>query len=114
MTAEIRGVHFEIQEKTREYIEKKLERLEFAKELLLELPITITRGKKDGYEVEANLHFRWGSSAHLGVQNYDVLAGIDSLFDKLEAKVAKEKSKIQEHKGEASFRTGEVTPEDAE
>ena len=114
MTVEIKGVHFEIEDGTREYIQKKLDRLEFAKDLLLELPITITKGKKDGYEVEANLHFRWGASAHVGVKGYEILESIDSLFDKLDAKVSREKKKIQEHKGEATFRTGEIATESVE
>ncbi len=114
MTTEIKGVHFEIQDRTREYVEKKLERLEFAKDLLLEVLITISKGKKEGYGVEANIHFKWGTSAHIGVKSYDVFEGIDAFFDKLEVKVAREKKKIQEHKGEPSFRTGEIVAETEE
>lgn len=107
MTTAVRGVHFELDVATRELIDKKVGRLDFARDLIVELPITITKGKKDGYELETTVHFRWGKSTHVGVQSYDLHKGVDALFDKLEGKITREKAKIQHHKGDATVRTGE-------
>lgn len=113
MTVEIKGVHYEVDDRTREYIDKKIVRLDFARDLIVELPITITKGKKEGYDLDTTVHFRWGKSTHVGVQSYDVHKGVDALFDKLEEKVTREKAKIQHHKGDATVRTAEaaVSPE---
>lgn len=113
MTIEVRGVHFEIDQQIREYIDKKVTRLDFARELVVELPITITKGLKEGYDLETTVHFRWGKSTRVGVQSYDVHKGVDALFDKLEAKITREKAKIQHHKGDATVRTSEVVDDSA-
>ena len=105
MTTEVKGVHCEIDEQTRDYIERKVARLDFAKELIVELPITITKGTKQGYDFETTVHFRWGKSTHVGVRAFDMHKGVDALFDKLEEKVTREKAKLQHHKGEATVRT---------
>jgi len=111
MTTEIRGVHCEIDDQTREYIDRKVARLEFAKELIVGLPITITKGKKQGYDLETTVHFRWGKSTRVGVKEFDLHKGVDALFDKLEEKVTRVKAKLQHHKGEATVRTAESAEE---
>ncbi len=111
MTTVIRCVHCEIDETTRVYIDRKVERLGFARELIVELPISITKGKKDGYDLETTVHFRWGKSTRVGVREYDVHKGVDALFDKLEEKVARVKAKLQHHKGVATVRTAGVAAE---
>ena len=105
MTIEVRGVHCEIDEQTREYIDRKVARLGFAKDLIVTLPITITKGKKQGYDFETTVHFRWGKSNRVGVREFDMHKGVDALFDKLEEKVTRVKAKLQHHKGEATVRT---------
>jgi putative sigma-54 modulation protein len=116
MTTEVRGVHYEIDDTTREYIDRKIGRLDFARDLIVELPITITKGTKDGFDLETTVHFRWGKSTHVGVKSFDVHKGVDALFDKLEEKITREKAKLQHHKGEATVRNGEspAESEDAE
>jgi putative sigma-54 modulation protein len=113
MTTEVRGVHYEIDDTTREYLDRKMARLDFARDLIVEMPITITKGTKDGFELETTVHFRWGKSTHVGVKNFDVHKGVDALFDKLEEKITREKAKLQHHKGEASVRSGEAAEETA-
>jgi putative sigma-54 modulation protein len=107
MTLSVRGVHFEIDDRIREYVDKKAVRLEFARDLIVELPITITKGTKEGFDLETTVHYRWGKSTRVGVRNFDVHKGVDALFDKLEEHVTREKAKIQHHKGDATVRTGE-------
>ena len=95
MHVEIKGVHLEVTDKMKEHIEKRVPHLDFAKDMIIDLSLTIT--KDNGYQVEANINFRWGSSAHISVSNFDVFEGIDALFHKIDSKVTKEKQRIQEH-----------------
>jgi putative sigma-54 modulation protein len=96
MNVEVKGVHYDVSHATREYIEKKIHRVDFAKDLIVDLLFTLTREKK-GYKVECNVNFRWGSSAHVRVATFELFKAIDLLFDKLDSKIHKEKGKIQEH-----------------
>ncbi|MGA2762502.1 MAG: ribosome-associated translation inhibitor RaiA [Spirochaetia bacterium] len=96
MTIEIKGIHLEVTERIRQYIDLKLPRLDFAKDLIVDCLLNLTR-EKNLFKVDATINFRWGSTIHMGVENFNLNTGIDDLFDRLEAKVEKEKSKIQEH-----------------
>jgi len=96
MNVDIRGVHYDISDNTREHVEKKLKRLEYAEELVMDLLITITHDK-NGYVIEVTVNFKWGKSAHIKVDTYDLFKGIDNLFNKLDNKIAREKEKIQDH-----------------
>ena len=96
MTIEIKGIHLEVTERIRQYIDLKLPRLDFAKDLIVDFMLNLTR-EKNLFKVDATINFRWGSTMHMGVENFNLNTGIDDLFDRLEAKVEKEKSKIQEH-----------------
>ena len=96
MNVEIKGIHLEITQRIQDYIDAKMPRLDFAKDNIIDLMLNLTR-EKNLYKVDVTLNFRWGASTHLGVENFDLNQGIDDLFDKLDAKVEKEKSKIKEH-----------------
>lgn len=95
MTVNIKGVHYEISDKVREKLETKLKRLSYAEDLIVTLDFTITREKQ--YSLETNIHFRWGQSNHIKVETFDIWKGVDTLIDKLEQKVSKEKEKVQHH-----------------
>ena len=96
MNLEIKGVHYDIEEETKDYIEKKIHKFDFVADLLMDLSITIKREKKR-FTLESNINFRWGNSSHLRVKSFDIKEGIDTLIDKLDNKIHKEKGKIQEH-----------------
>jgi putative sigma-54 modulation protein len=96
MKTEIKGVHLEITEGINTYVQKKLPRLEFAKDIITDFLLTLVKDK-NLFKLEATLNFRWGHSDHIELQNYDLNKGIDILFDKLEEKIKREKSKVQEH-----------------
>jgi putative sigma-54 modulation protein len=108
MNIDIKGVHVDITDKMQDYINKKMHRLEFVAEYIIDLLLFVTQ-EKSQYRLEANINFRWGNSNHVRVKSFDVFEGIDKLFDKLELKVIKEKNKIQDHKGQNSVRSGEAT-----
>jgi putative sigma-54 modulation protein len=96
MTTDIRGVHLEISQRTRDYIDKKLPRLAFAEDLVTDLLLAVSR-EKNLYKVEATVNFRWGTSTHIHVEGFELTEGIDALFDKLEPKIEKEKNKVKDH-----------------
>ncbi len=97
MNLEIKGAHVEISDKIRSYIDKKMPRLDFAKDSLIDLLLHFSQ-EKSLYRLEANLNFRWGHSMHVGEDSFDIYEGLDKLFDKLEQTILKEKKKIQNHK----------------
>lgn len=96
MNLEIKAVHFHIGDDTKEYIEKKLQRIDFAKEHLIDVLFTLTKEKRD-FTCEVNIHFKWNLSKHIKVSAFDLIEGVDLLMDKLERTVRKEKEKVQDH-----------------
>jgi putative sigma-54 modulation protein len=106
MNFELKGVHFEVDAKTREYIDDKMPRLDFAKDLMVDFLLTLTREKRR-FSLDATINFRWGTSRHVGVKAFDMFKGVDDLFDKLEAMIEKEKSRVQEHRRKEAERGGE-------
>lgn len=110
MNIEIKGVHVELNDKVKEFVDKKLHRLDFVAEHIVDLLFYVTH-EKSQYNLEANINFRWGNSNHIKVKSFDLFEGFDKLFDKMELKVLKEKNKIQNHKGLDSVRSGETAAE---
>ncbi len=96
MTIDVRSVHFELGQKARDYLDTKLERIGYAKDMIVDLIFVLTKEKD--FKFEATVNFRWGVQAHVEERDFDVTAGIDKLMDKLEQKITKEKNKVQEKK----------------
>jgi putative sigma-54 modulation protein len=96
MRTDIKGVHLDITQDIRTHIDRKLHKLEFASSMIMDLLFTLCR-EGSSFKIEVTINFRWGTSAHIGVEAFDILEGIDILFDKIDAKVTKEKDKIQQH-----------------
>ena len=97
MNYEVKGIHYDVSDTTRDHIAKKMKRLEFASDLVTDLSFSLIR-EKHGYKVEANTNFRWGKASHVSVECHELYKGIELVMDKLEGKVHKEKEKIQSHK----------------
>lgn len=96
MDLEIKGIHYEISEKTIEQIEKKAKKLEFATELVKRLIFRIEKDKS-GYIISVDINFSWGLDHHIKVTDHDLYDGIDIIIDKIKSKITKEKEKIQDH-----------------
>ncbi|MEI6874818.1 MAG: ribosome-associated translation inhibitor RaiA [Spirochaetota bacterium] len=96
MNIDVRSVHFDLGEVSREYLDKKLERIGYAKDLIVDLIFIFTKDKD--FKCEVTVNFRWGTQAHIEEREYDIAAGIDKLVDRLEQKITKEKDKVQERK----------------
>ncbi len=98
MDVKTQGVHYQISEATQEFIDKKLQRLTHLEDLIVDLQITISRSSKGSYTLNSDIHFRWGNTSHIHIDNIrELYKGIELLFDKIEAKSQKEKEKIQHH-----------------
>jgi putative sigma-54 modulation protein len=100
MNFELKGVHFEVKDETREFVDKKIERIDYARDTIVDLLFTLTKERRD-FKCEVNINFRWGVASHIKVRSFELHEGLDKLIDKIDQKVKKEKSKVQEHKGAA-------------
>jgi len=94
MNLEIKAVHFSLHEDAKEYLNKKIERLRNAENMIVDLLITIKKEKD--FDAEATVNFRWGVSIHVKETDFELTKAIDQMIDKLEAKITKEKEKVKE------------------
>ncbi len=79
MTVTIKGVHYDISDRTREFLTDKLGLLDPFKELLVSVDATITKEKAE-FVVESNVHFRWGATAHLEERAQELYPAIEISF----------------------------------
>ena len=94
MNLDIKAVHFSLHDDAKEYLNKKIERLRSAENLIVDLLITIKKEKD--FNAEATVNFRWGVSVHVKEVDFELTKAIDIMIDKLEAKVTKEREKVKE------------------
>ncbi|MDR1390092.1 MAG: ribosome-associated translation inhibitor RaiA [Treponema sp.] len=94
MNIDIKAVHFTLHDDAREYLDKKIERIHNAENMIVDLLITLTKDKN--FLAEATVNFRWGVSVHIKEHDFDLNPSIDKLIDKLEQKITKEKEKVKE------------------
>lgn len=98
MNITIKSVHFDVDDLTREHLEVRTQKLDFAADKIVDLDFTLTREKDHQFELEAKIHFRWGVHAVIKTKSFDLNQGIHELTDKVDMKVRKEVDKVQEHK----------------
>ncbi|MBN2509713.1 MAG: ribosome-associated translation inhibitor RaiA [Spirochaetales bacterium] len=96
MHVDVKGVHYHVSDNTREFIDKKMQKLDFAKDYIMNLRFTITKGTT-GFTTEVNVSFKWGKTSHVKEESFELWEALELLFDKLQEKVKKEKAKIQDH-----------------
>jgi putative sigma-54 modulation protein len=94
MNTEIKALHFTLHDDAKEYLNKKIERIHNAENMIVDLIITIKKEKD--FDAEANVNFRWGVSIHVKESDFELTKAIDKMIDKLEAKISKEKEKIKD------------------
>jgi putative sigma-54 modulation protein len=94
MNTDIKAVHFNLHDDAKEYLNKKIERIHNAENMIVDLLITIKKEKD--FDVEATVNFRWGVSIHVKEEDFDLTAAIDKMMDKLDTKITKEKEKNKE------------------
>jgi len=94
MNTEIKALQFELHDDAKEYLDKKLQRIHNAEQMIVDLLITFKKEKD--FEAAAKVNFRWGDTIHVSESDFELRAAIDKMIDKLEAKITKEKEKIKE------------------
>ena len=94
MNTEIKAVHFTLNDDAKDYLEKKISRIHNAENMMVDLLVTLTKGKD--FEAEATVNFRWGVSIHVKENDFELAPAIDKMMDKLEIKITKEKEKVKE------------------
>lgn len=98
MNLNVRGVHYQPSEETMEFLNKKLQKLQFAEEYLQDLDIVMKRETLgQGFHIDAMIHFKWGSNKIVSYDCYELFEGIEAIADKIEGVARKEKSKIQDN-----------------
>ena len=97
MNLEIQAVHFSLSDRTKDYIDKKMERLTHVEQIVEHLHLTLTR-ERHGFTFGATVHFHHGKMSHASLEGQNLDEGIDKLFDKIERLMTREKNRVQEHK----------------
>ena len=57
MNTEIKAVHFSLNNETREYLEKKINRIPNAENMIVDILFTLTKDKN--FSAEVTVNFRW-------------------------------------------------------
>lgn len=97
MKIDVRSVHFDLSDQSRQYLTTKIGRIDYAKDMIVDLLFVFTKDA-GRFRLEVTANFRWGKQAHIVETSQELNPGIDVLIDKLEQKIVKEKEKIQEKK----------------
>lgn len=94
MNYNIRGEHMEVTDALRDYVEKKLSRLEKYFNAPLQSNVHVKLSVvRDLHHVEVNIPFP-GGLLRAEVRNNDMYAAIDLVIDKLEGQIRKHKTKV--------------------
>lgn len=97
MNLNIRTIKCSASEETKNFIDKKLQKLDFAKDYLLDLDLVIKRETVgQGFHIESQMHFKWGTIKQVSCDCYELYEGIETIVDKIESVTRKEKSKVIE------------------
>lgn len=96
MTKSVSAVGFVFEEKQSEMIDKKLSRISYADDLIVDLILRVKHDK--AYSFDCTVNFKWGAQAHVASEDFDFGAALNKLMDVLDQKIKKEKDKIQEKK----------------
>lgn len=94
MNTEIKALQFEMNEDAKAYLAKKLGRIHNAENMIVDLLVTFKKEKD--FEAAATVNLRWGTTVRVSENDFELNAAIDKMIDKLEAKLTKEKEKVQE------------------
>jgi putative sigma-54 modulation protein len=95
MNINVQAVKFTLDEDRRAFVDKKLERIKYAEELITDVLFSIKLDRSK-FLIECTVNFRWGGNAHVSAEDFDFNAGVNKLLDVLDQKIRKEKEKIQE------------------
>jgi putative sigma-54 modulation protein len=69
MNINVQAVKFTLDEDQREFVDKKLERIKYADDLITDVLLNIKLDRK--FLCECTVNFRWGDSAHVSAEEFD-------------------------------------------
>lgn len=96
MTKLISAQGFTLTKDQQDLINQKLQRIDYADGLIIDLILHVKEDKK--YYFDITLNFRWGANAHVTSDDFDFAAALNKVMDVLDVKVKKEKDRVQEKK----------------
>ncbi|HNY16625.1 MAG TPA: HPF/RaiA family ribosome-associated protein [Treponemataceae bacterium] len=96
MNINVETVRFTLDEDRKAFVDKKLERIKYAEELITDVIVNIKLDRQ--FYADATVNFRWGGNAHVTAEDFDFNATVNKLMDVLDGKIRKEKDKIQDRK----------------
>ena len=102
MQINVSGHHIEVTNSLRQYVEKKLERLERHYYQVTNVH-AILRVEKQGQKAEATIRIQ-GGDIFAEAESDDLYAAIDMLVDKLDRQLIKQKEKMKDHKARDTIR----------
>jgi len=97
MNINVQSVKFTLDDERKTFLDKKLERIKYAEELITDVLVNI-KLERQQFFAEATVNFRWGGNAHVSAEDFDFNVVINKLMDVLDQKIRKEKDKIQDRK----------------
>lgn len=111
----VRGVNYTPSEETKEFLNKKIQKLSFAEEYIHDLELVMTRlTAGQGYHVDSHLHFVWGTRKAIGVDCYELYDGILVSIDKIAKVARREKGKVTDNKGKETLNKSDKYEEEVE
>ena len=111
----VRGVNYTPSEETKEFLNKKIQKLNFAEEYIHDLELVMTRlTAGQGYHVDSHLHFVWGTRKAIGVDCYELYDGILVSIDKIAKVARREKGKVTDNKGKETLNKSDKYEEEVE
>ncbi|HJU49283.1 MAG TPA: ribosome-associated translation inhibitor RaiA [Pseudogulbenkiania sp.] len=96
MNLKVTGLHLDVTQPLRDYIESKLERITRHVDHVIDVAVTLSVDKLV-QKAEVNVHLS-GKDIHVEATEADMYAAIDLLMDKLDRQVLKYKEKLSEHR----------------
>lgn len=96
MNIQLKAEKFTLDEDQKVFLDKKLERIKYAEELITDVLFNIKYEKK--FLFDCTINFRWGGNAHVSSEDFEFSTGANKLIDVLDQKIKKEKDKIQQKK----------------
>lgn len=93
---DIRGVHYDVSERTREFIGDKMKHLDHFADLVQSHEVVIHKDANE-FKVDLNTHLRTGQTHHLQEKDLELYPAIERLIHNAKVKLGKEKEKIKSH-----------------
>ena len=94
MNITVNSVGFTMDQDQTDLVNKKLERIKYAEDLIVSCAVKVKEDKK--YYFDTTISFRWGTTAHVEADDYEFATCLNKLIDMLDLKIKKEKDKIQQ------------------